>query len=140
LFRPHESRPWNPLLAATFYQRGLIETWGRGTLKMAELTQQAGLPRPEIEEVAGALVVRFRPSRYVPPQRIGHDLTGQQQAILHLLGAGQRLALREVLAALGTDVPTWSVRDDLAFLKQVGLVDSSGHARGARWNLRGVSR
>jgi len=32
LFQPHESKPWNPLLAHVFYRLGLIETWGRGTL------------------------------------------------------------------------------------------------------------
>lgn len=38
LARPHRSRPWNPLIAQVFYRRGIIEIWGRGTLKMAELT------------------------------------------------------------------------------------------------------
>ena len=71
LFEPHESRPWNPLIARVFYRRGIIESWGRGTIKMAELAEQAGLPRPEIEEIAGAVTVRFRPSRYVPPRRVG---------------------------------------------------------------------
>lgn len=32
LFAPHESLPWNPLIARVFYRRGLIESWGRGTL------------------------------------------------------------------------------------------------------------
>lgn len=30
LFEPHESRPWNPLIASVFYRRGIIETWGQG--------------------------------------------------------------------------------------------------------------
>ena len=44
LFAPHESRPWNPLIARTFYRRGIIEEWGSGTLKMATLTGAAGIP------------------------------------------------------------------------------------------------
>ncbi len=28
LFEPHESLPWNPLIAHVFYRRGIIETWG----------------------------------------------------------------------------------------------------------------
>ena len=67
LFEPHESRPWNPLIARVFYRRGIIENWGRGTIRMAELTEQAGLPRPEIEDSGGAVTVRFRPGRYIPP-------------------------------------------------------------------------
>ena len=55
LFAPHESIPWNPLIADAFYRRGIIERWGRGTLKMAELAAAAGLPRPEIEDDGGVL-------------------------------------------------------------------------------------
>lgn len=36
------------------FRRGYIENWGRGTIKIAELTEQAGLPKPEFEEIAGA--------------------------------------------------------------------------------------
>ena len=85
LFLPHESLPWNPLIANVFYRRGIIEQWGRGTIKMAELTTSAGLPQPEIEDAGGCVTVRFRPGRYVPPQRIGRNLTERQQAILALL-------------------------------------------------------
>ena len=28
LFQPHESLPWNPLIAGVFYLRGIIEQWG----------------------------------------------------------------------------------------------------------------
>jgi ATP-dependent DNA helicase RecG len=62
LTQPHASRPWNPLVAQTFYRRGIIEAWGRGTLKMAELSRQAGLEPPEFESRTGEFVVRFRPS------------------------------------------------------------------------------
>jgi ATP-dependent DNA helicase RecG len=137
LFRPHESLPWNPLIASVFYKRGVIESWGRGTLKMAELTTLAGLPRPEIEEAAGCVTVRFRPSRYEPPQRIGHDLTSQQQTILRLLAGGRHLALRAIVRELGPGSATRTVRDDLAFLKRLGLANSAGHGRGAQWFLIG---
>ena len=46
LFAPHESRPWNPLIARTFYRRGIIEEWGSGTLKMAELSSRSGASCP----------------------------------------------------------------------------------------------
>ena len=70
LFEPHESAPWNPLIARTFYRRGIIEEWGRGTLKMAELTTSAGLPRPEIEDAGGCVRVRFRPAALTLTERV----------------------------------------------------------------------
>lgn len=134
LFLPHESLPWNPLIARVLYRRGIIESWGRGTIKMAELTASAGLPRPEIEDAGGCVTVRFRPSRYVPPQRVGRDVTERQQEILVLLAnTGEGLALREIVAALGSPVNERQIREDLATLRTLGLANPEGHGRGARW-------
>ncbi len=43
----HESHPRNQLLADIFYNRGFIEAWGTGTIKMLELCKQGGWPEPE---------------------------------------------------------------------------------------------
>ena len=134
LFAPHESLPWNPLIARTLFRRGVIESWGRGTLKMAELMQQAGLPRPEIEDAGGCVTVRLRPSRYVPLQRVAHDLSERQRRVLALLEAYPGgMALREVRSHLDDNGVEWEVKEDLALLKQLGLVQTSGRGRGAAW-------
>jgi ATP-dependent DNA helicase RecG len=136
LFDPHESLPWNPLVAQVFYLRGVIERWGRGTLKMAELTTQAGLPKPEIEDKNGCVTVRFRPSRYIPPTRVGHDLTERQRQILAALGeVRQPLALRVIVARLENKHTSKAVKDDLQDLRTLGLVISSGKGAGAVWQL-----
>ena len=136
LFGPHESRPWNPLIARTFYRRGIIEEWGRGTNKMVDLTASAGLPRPEIEELNDCVTVRFRLPDSLSSQYGVNELTKQQQAVLTLLQqSGDALALRHILAALGSQASKRRVRKDLATLKQKGLVASTGSGRGALWTL-----
>ena len=136
LFLPHESLPWNPLIANVFFRRGFIERWGRGTIKMAELTRAAGLPQPEIEDAGGCVTVRFRPGRYVPPHRVERDLTERQQMILALLDqAGRGLALREIHAQLKPQATLRQVREDLAILRTFTLVVPKGLGRGARWEL-----
>jgi len=102
---------------------------------MAELTAKAGLPRPEIEEIGGGVTVRFRPSRYVPPQRVAHDVTERQRAILALLeeGASSGLALREIFERIGQSATERQVREDLATLRILGLAQPRGLGRGARW-------
>lgn len=137
LYEPHESLPWNPLIARVFYRRGMIEAWGRGTIKMAELSHRAGLPRPEIEEVGGCVTVRFRSSRPVAPERVGHTLTKRQQKILSLLGRHQRLALRDMKAQLKANSAHWEIKEDLALLKGLQLVNTAGRGRGAYWYLTG---
>lgn len=151
LFAPHESLPWNPLIARTFYRRGIIEEWGSGTLKMAELTAAAGLPRPEIEDAGGCVTVRFR-HEMVAPVRLSAtgdsdvggavslgrqgagDLSERQEAILALLDhVGRPLALREIRGRLWPQTTERQLRGDLAFLKAKGLIVLTGHGRGARW-------
>ena len=136
LFAPHESRPWNPLIAGVFYRRGIIEQWGRGTIKMAELTTAAGLPKPEIVSATDYVTVRFRPSRYVPPQRVSIDLTDRQQAILALLHQSNTgLARREIHAQLGREISDRTVQRDLNALRDYGMVIGTGRGRSAKWKL-----
>ena len=81
LFASHESLPWNPLIARVNFRRGVIESWGRGTIKMAELAQQAGLPAPEIEDAGGRVTLRIRPGRYLPPQRVARGMSVSPRTI-----------------------------------------------------------
>jgi ATP-dependent DNA helicase RecG len=133
LFLPHESRPWNPLIARVFHRRGIIESWGRGTLLMAELTQKAGLPRPEIEPGPDFVRVRFLPSRYIPPLEIKQHLSERQRAIMQLLAERPGIARREIRAVLGMELN--ELRHDLARLAGLGVIRRIGSGRGAVWRL-----
>ena len=136
LFEPHESRPWNPLIARTFYRRGIIEEWGSGTLKMAELTSSAGLPVPEIDDDGGAVTVRFRHSQFVP-QPTTSDVSGpegRREMILALLDrAEEGLTRREIHARLGLGVSERQVRTTLEELRDSGLVTSTARGPFTRW-------
>ena len=138
LFAPHESRPWNPLIARTFYRRGIIEEWGSGTLKMAELTNSAGLPAPEIEDDGGAVTVRFRHGRFVPrPTTSG--VSGPEErrkTILALLeGVEDGLTRQELHSRLGPEVSERQVRRALSELKNGGLVVSTNRGPLTRWKM-----
>ena len=133
LFQPHESLPWNPLIAGVFYLRGIIEQWGSGTIKMRELTTSAGLPAPEIEDAGGCVTVRFRLGTYVP-RRVEREVTKRQREILTLLAAaGAGLARREIVRQLGNSSNWWQIRDDLRVLRALGLATVEGRGQGARW-------
>ena len=134
LFHPHESLPWNPLIARVFYRCGVIEAWGRGTIKMAEIAAESNLRRPDIEESGGCVTVRFRPRRYVPPERVQRTVTERQRTILAMLDeAPNGLAVREIVATLEDGATNRQVRLDLGLLKALELAHSSGRGRGARW-------
>lgn len=136
LKRPHASRPWNPVIADVFFRRGLIEQWGRGTLRIAELTEQAGLATPEFEERGGEVVVRFFPTGFVAPRRIDHPLTSTQQEVLAAvadLGSARLAEIQEQVPDLARE----TVQKELQNLRSFGLVELKGWARGARWRLAG---
>ncbi len=135
LFLAHDSLPWNPLIAGVLYRVGLVERWGRGTLVMAELTRSAGLPRPDIEEQGGCVTVRFKPSRYVPPEKVHRTLSDRQRKVLGALADSKNISLRELRARLTGKVPDWAVQEELANLRTLGLISTAGHGRGAYWYL-----
>jgi ATP-dependent DNA helicase RecG len=136
LKRNHQSLPRNPLLANVFYLRGLIERWGRGTQKIVELCVRAGHPEPEFEERAGEFVVRFIPSGYIPPHRVSHDLSDRQRRILHQLRDGARLRAGEIRLRLSPSPSATVLRDELNPLRNLELIEGSGHGAGARWWLK----
>ena len=53
----HSSYPKNPILADTCFKGGLIEAWGRGTLKIIDECKKSGLPEPKIEIMSGGICV-----------------------------------------------------------------------------------
>jgi ATP-dependent DNA helicase RecG len=138
LKRPHPSRPWNPLIAQTFYRRGLIEIWGRGTLKMVELAEAAGLPSPEFECVANEFTVRFRSRSRIggASQSVSHA-SDLREAILSLLHAEtDPLAISEILVRLGEKHSRRTVQDKLAKLRSEKIVTTSGTGRWTKWRIR----
>jgi hypothetical protein len=96
----------------------------------------AGLPRPEIEEIAGAVVVRFFPNRRIVPSRAGNNLLGRQRDVLAALEAAPSQSLSQLLQRLGGQYPERTVQQDLHHLKQLGLVALEGFGRGARWRIK----
>ena len=134
LFRPHASRPWNPLIAQVFYRRGIIETWGRGTIKMRDLTMAAGLPKPEIECPPGEVVVRFRPSTGLTHIRpvLGAESKAEsgaeskaeslRKAVLSLLSNGP-LSKSEIATALGFNKISGNFNDVVRDILKEGLIE-----------------
>lgn len=138
LYQPHESIRRNQLIAEVFFLRGVIERWGRGTLKIVELCEQAGHPRPEFEEAGAAVTVRFRPSTYHPPLAVRHDLTNRQRRILAVLrdiGPALVSEIEQYLPFEGVTAKT--LGKDLVLLSDLGLVvHPRRRGRGARWRLK----
>jgi ATP-dependent DNA helicase RecG len=137
LFREHESKPWNPMIARTFYRRGIIETWGRGTLKIVRLMEEAGHRPPEVAVRDGAVVVTFalpgRTPAKTPGKTTGKTTVKTPDAILEALRAEPGLAVPELAARIGRSER--AVERAIRKLRESGLMVRVGPAKGGRWKV-----
>lgn len=59
LMSEHNSRPYNPNIAAVFYKAGLIESWGRGISQIRESCEIAGNEMPDYNVKPSCFSVTF---------------------------------------------------------------------------------
>jgi ATP-dependent DNA helicase RecG len=138
LKKDHGSYLRNPLIATVFYNRGLIEKWGRGTQKIVQLCVEAGHPEPEFFEQANSFIVRFLPVSYVVPHRVSHDLTDRQRVILQVISQASHpdgLSFTEIKTRVQNPPADRTLRDDFQQLKRLLLVRVKGSGRGAKWRV-----
>jgi ATP-dependent DNA helicase RecG len=144
LFQPHESKPWNPWIAKVFHRRGLIETWGRGTLKMAGLMQEAGLQPPTVAVQGDCVVLTFRlaqslggGSEKTPGKTsvIGSEKSSEKSSekVLNLLQANGQLSAKSLAGQLG--ISSRAVEKQIDLLKKSGRLARIGPAKGGYWKV-----
>ena len=141
LLREHESRPWNPMIAQTFYRRGIIETWGRGTLKIGRLMREAGLEPPSMAVRAGAVVVTFDLPQEAPlktPGKTPGKTTGKTTGktpdlILEQLRTSPTLTLPELALHLGKSES--AVERAVRKLRESGRMERVGPDKGGHWKV-----
>ncbi|OFX34023.1 MAG: transcriptional regulator [Bacteroidetes bacterium GWA2_32_17] len=81
----HPSIPRNELIANTFFNAGLIETWGRGTIKIIENSISAGLPAPLFREAFGGFEIILNKDIYTKEYLKKLDFNERQvKAVLYV--------------------------------------------------------
>jgi len=131
LLKPHESKPWNPIIAGVFYRTGLIERWGTGTLNILDWCRENGNPTPAWSQEAGSVLVKFHP---IPvPKTQGAESRAESgaesraeslpQKVLGLLADGP-LSTSQIAAHLGQQGKvTGALNRTLRRLLSDGLID-----------------
>jgi ATP-dependent DNA helicase RecG len=73
LILPHESKPWNPIIANVFYRAGIIEEWGTGTINILDWCKSNGNPKPNWEIRTQSVVMTFLPSQFYATGKMETD-------------------------------------------------------------------
>lgn len=90
LKKSHSSYPRNELLADVFFKAGLIEAWGRGTIKIIDECKKAGLPEPEFKEEFGGFTVYFYKDIYTDENLRKMGLNERQvKAVMYVKDKGK---------------------------------------------------
>jgi len=90
LTKPHESKPWNPIIANVFYRAGIIERWGTGTLNIIDWCAENSNPTPSWQEQADSVYVTFLPAALLASERGAEQVAGEVT-----LQVGTKLALSQ---------------------------------------------
>jgi len=90
LKRSHKSKPRNLLIADVCFKGGLIDAWGRGTLRIIDACKEAGLPEPELIEEDGGFMVTLFKDRFSEEQLQQLGLNERQiKAVLYVKEKGK---------------------------------------------------
>jgi len=90
LKQPHSSKPRNLIIADVCFKGGLIDAWGRGTVKIIETCLEAGLPEPELIERDGGFLVTLFKDRFTEEQLAKLGLNQRQvKAVLYVKEKGK---------------------------------------------------
>jgi len=136
LKQKHNSFPRNPILADVFFKGGLIESWGRGTIKIINECKLAGLPQPEIEEMNGGIVVTlFKNIIQTEHQQKEKGLSERQNRAIDYVKKNSRITNKEYQELNNISERTAS-RDIRELIKMGFLRNSGTKGAGAFYTLK----
>lgn len=140
LMKTHNSRPYNPDLATTFYRAGYIEAWGRGIQKICEACSELGVPAPEYTLLGDDLTVKFvaLESSIISDSKIPKDQIDTlddtlESRIVALLRKDAAITQEEIAISLSVSVP--SVKRAMKKLVENKRVVRKGGKRFGYWEI-----
>ncbi|WP_313316216.1 ATP-binding protein [Stutzerimonas nitrititolerans] len=124
--QPHQSRPFNPTMAAVFYKCGYIENWGRGTLNIIDYCLKAGLPRPEFAYEWGAVRATFYRKQRQDEHAVG-GVSGGVKKLLEFIEENPGLTAKAISEAM--DTPLRTIERWLKALREQEKIEFQGAHR-----------
>lgn len=140
LMRIHNSRPYNPDLAGTFYRAGYIEAWGRGIQKICEACEELGAPMPEYILIGDDLTVKLSAfesaaiSEPKTPKRQNGGLNGGlADRIIMVILSNKAVTIAEISDIL--TIPKRTVEREIKYLRESGRITRKGGRRYGYWEI-----
>jgi ATP-dependent DNA helicase RecG len=122
LLKEHPSIPFNPDIATAFFRAGLIEAWGRGTLKIIRECQNSGLPSPIFSYDPSGFRVEFQKSSVKSSVKI-----------MEQMRANRFITIPELAKML--NVSTRTIEKQIVNLKENRRIERVGPDKGGYWEV-----
>ena len=132
----HPSMPFNPDIATTFFRAGLIEAWGRGTIKIIDECKKHNLPTPIFTDEFSGLQVTFRSRKGSVMGSEKSSVIGSEKSsekILTLMRENKTITISELARII--DISTRAIEKQLAKLKAENKVKRIGSPRAGYWEV-----
>jgi ATP-dependent DNA helicase RecG len=134
LKRSHSSRPRNPIIADVSFKGGYIDAWGRGTIKILDTCQQAGLPEPEMKEEDGGFMITLFKDNLTDDQLLKLGLNGRQLKAVRFVKEKGKITNKDYQEINETSDRT-ALRD-LENLTELGVLVKEGEKKGTFYKLK----
>ncbi|MBI5065188.1 putative DNA binding domain-containing protein [Candidatus Woesearchaeota archaeon] len=130
LYKEHESRPKNLLLAMTFYYAGLIDKWGRGISNMIKALKENNLPLPKFEQSGGSFRIKFKRLKKIIREKTREKT---REKIINLIKENSKITLEELSTKL--NISTKGVEWQITKLKKERSIKRAGPDKGGHWEV-----
>lgn len=147
LMGSHRSRPYNPLIANTFFRAGFIEAWGRGIEKIKDSCVEAGNPMPEYVVKKEDIMVTFKSLKTNTTQGATQGATqGVTQAdintienaipmrILKVIKNNPTLSQSQIAEMLGEKRDT--IKYHIRKMRLSGIIAREGTSQNGKWIIK----
>ena len=122
-------RPVNPLLSQYMYDTGFIEKYGSGIIKARNLLRENG----NKDLSYGLHKLETRAIIYSQLEKDLENLTTNQRAILREIRENPRITQEKLSKAI--NINEKNIRNNIAKLRQQGLLKRVGPAKGGHWEI-----
>jgi len=132
----HPSMPFNPDIATTFFRAGLIEAWGRGTIKIIEECKKFNISTPVFTNEFSGLQVTFRGRKVSGKSSEKSSVKGSEKSsekIIQLIQRNSNITISELAEEVG--ISTRGIEKQLAKLKKDKIIKRVGASRGGHWEI-----
>jgi ATP-dependent DNA helicase RecG len=126
----HPSQPFNPDIANCFFRAGLIEAWGRGTLKIISECKKSKLDPPDFKYDPPGFVIEFSYNE-MTTTKPGPTVGNNAEKILAFIAGNSSITIAELTEKVGVSEST--IKRIIKQLREATELQRVGSAKTGEW-------